>query len=100
MILTHRIHVIKKTVANIRRSREQSKFICYAEAQPYMWPKGQISQKPQSRANLFATHEVINRIGFPEQRILVPVIHNDEIHISHRLPPGNLIQKYLPGHAL
>ena len=40
----------KSIYANIRRSREQSKFICFAEAQQYMWTRSvQISQKPRAK---------------------------------------------------
>ena len=45
----------KSIYANIRRSREQSKFICFAEAQQYMWTRSvQISQKPRAKQILFA----------------------------------------------
>ena len=41
----------RKFRANIRRSREQNKFICSAEAQQYMWQSGQIYAEAESNAN-------------------------------------------------
>ena len=38
--------------AKYRRSREQNKFICYAEAQPYIWRQPNIAEA-ESRTNLF-----------------------------------------------
>ena len=42
------------SITNIRRSREQNKFICYAEARQYMWPGGANCAEAEGRANLFA----------------------------------------------
>ena len=38
---------------NIAEAESRANFICYAEAQPYMWQPGQISNKPRAEQILF-----------------------------------------------
>ena len=78
---------------NIRRSREQSKFICYAEAPQYM-RRSRIYAEAESRANLFAMPRppspALPRIPVrkvpakvPFARHLLVLVLSSRLHLPH-----------------